>query len=129
MKVSTMRSVDKWIGIPVCFVISPFRWLSDVLRSAKRNKPDLKRTLFIELSEMGSAIIVDPAMRKLQKEAEGEIYFAIFKKNYKSLEILQTVPAKNIFKMNADNFWRIGTGYIQVHGLVQKEKNFNSYRS
>ncbi|MEO6490012.1 MAG: hypothetical protein ABIO04_08750, partial [Ferruginibacter sp.] len=104
MKVSTMRSIDKWAGIPVCFIISPFRWLFDLLRSAKKNKPDIRRTLFIELSEMGSAIIVDPAMRKLQNEGKAELYFAIFKKNYKSLEILQTVPENNIFKMNADNF-------------------------
>ena len=104
MKVSTMRSIDKWAGIPVCFISSPFRWLSDLVRSAKKNKPDIRRTLFIELSEMGSAIIVDPAMRKLQNEGKAELYFAIFKKNYKSLEILQTVPEDNIFKMNADNF-------------------------
>ncbi|MEP6700123.1 MAG: glycosyltransferase family 9 protein [Bacteroidota bacterium] len=104
MKVSTMRSIDKWAGVPVCFIISPFRWLFDLLRSAKKNKPDIRRTLFIELSEMGSAIIVDPAMRKLQNEGRAELYFAIFKKNYKSLEILQTVPENNIFKMNADNF-------------------------
>ena len=122
MKVSTMRSVDKWMGIPVCFVISPFRWLSDVLRSAKRKKPDLKRTLFIELSEMGSAIIVDPAMRKLRREAEGEIYFAIFKKNYKSLEILQTVPSANIFKMNADNFWSLAADIFRFMAWCRKKK-------
>ena len=104
MKVSTMRSIDKWAGIPVCFIISPFRWLSDLFRPAKKNKPDISRTLFIELSEMGSAVIVDPAMRKLKNEGSAELYFAIFKKNYKSLEILKTVPEENVFKMNADNF-------------------------
>ena len=87
MKVSTMRSIDRWVGVPVCFIISPFRWLSDIFARRKKKKPGLGRVLFIELSEMGSAIIVDPAMRKLQREGKGEIYFAIFKKNYKSLEI------------------------------------------
>ncbi|MBK7561205.1 MAG: glycosyltransferase family 9 protein [Chitinophagaceae bacterium] len=104
MRVSTMRSIDQWVGIPACFIISPFRWLSDLLRSAKKTKPDTRRTLFIELSEMGSAVIVDPAMRKLQTEGKAELYFAIFKKNYKSLGILQTVPESHVFKMNADNF-------------------------
>ena len=107
MKVSTMRSIDRWVGIPICFIVSPFRWLSDVVRSAKRKKPNLSRTLFIELSEMGSAIIVDPAMRKLREEGKGELYFAIFKKNYKSLEILQTIPEENVFKMNAESFWTL----------------------
>lgn len=122
MKVSTMRSIDKWVGIPVCFVISPFRWLSDTIRSAKKTKPNLSRTLFIELSEMGSAIIVDPAMRKLQKEGKAEIYFAIFKKNYKSLEILQTVPEDHVFKMNADNFWGLVMDIFRFMSWCRKKK-------
>lgn len=104
MKVSTMRSIDRWVGIPICFAVSPFRWLADRIRGARKTAPDTRRTLFIELSEMGSAVIVDPAMRKLHLEGKAEIYFAIFKKNYKSLEILKTVNEENVFKMNADNF-------------------------
>ncbi len=122
MKVSTMRSIDKWVGIPVCFLISPFRWLSDVLRSAKKNKPDISRTLFIELSEMGSAVIVDPAMRKLKSEGNAELYFAIFKKNYKSLEILKTVPEENVFKMNADNFGSLVIDIFRFMAWCRKKK-------
>src|SRR4026208_2169586 len=103
MNVNTMRIVDRWVGVPIGFVLSPFSWLIDLLRSARNKKPNLRRTLFLELSEMGSAIIADPAMRKLKKESNAEIYFAIFKKNYKSLEILNTIPSENIFKMDADN--------------------------
>jgi hypothetical protein len=57
MNVNTMRKVDQWVGIPLCFIISPFCWLSDMLRSAKTQMPDTKKTLFVELSEMGSALI------------------------------------------------------------------------
>src|SRR5258706_2675908 len=122
MKVSTMRSIDKWVGIPVCFIISPFRWISDTIRSARKSKAGLGRSLFIELSEMGSAIIVDPAMRKLLREGKGEIYFAIFKKNYKSLEILQTVPESNVFKMNADNFWKLSVDIFRFMAWCRKKK-------
>lgn len=104
MTVNSMRIIDRWVGVPLCFLISPFCWLSDLIRGARRKNPDTRRTLFIELSEMGSAIIADPAIRKLGLEAGAELYFVIFKKNYKSLEILKTIPEKNVFKMNADNF-------------------------
>src|SRR5262245_40914144 len=122
MKVSTMRSIDRWVGIPVCFILSPFCWLSDTLRWARKTKPDLSRTLFIELSEMGSAVIVDPAMRKLQREGKGELYFAIFKKNYKSLAILQTVPESHVFKMNADNFWSLTKEIFRFMGWCRRNK-------
>ena len=117
-----MRSIDRWVGVPVCFIISPFRWLSDILRSAKKRKPNVSRTLFLELSEMGSAIIVDPAMRKLQQEGKAELYFAIFKKNYKSLEILQTIPESNVFKMNADNFWSLVADIFRFMAWCRKKK-------
>lgn len=102
-----MRIIDKWVGVPICFFVSPFCWFSDLLRGARRKKPDTRRTLFIELSEMGSAIIADPAMRKLRMQADAELYFVIFSKNYKSLEILKTIPEDHVFKMNADNFFSL----------------------
>ncbi|HUR65878.1 MAG TPA: glycosyltransferase family 9 protein [Chitinophagaceae bacterium] len=122
MTVNTMRIIDKWIGIPLCFIASPFCWLSDLLRSAKRKKPDLRRTLFIELSEMGSAIIADPAMRKLQREGKAELFFVIFNKNYKSLEILNTVSAENIFKMNANNFFSLAGEVFRFLAWCRRKK-------
>lgn len=93
--------------MPLCLLVSPICWLSDLLRSARKKAPDTSRTLFIELSEMGSALIADPAMRKLGLEGSAELFFVIFGKNYKSLEILKTIPEKNVFKMNADNFFSL----------------------
>ncbi|HSU27827.1 MAG TPA: glycosyltransferase family 9 protein, partial [Chitinophagaceae bacterium] len=89
---------------------------------AKRRKPHLKRTLFIELSEMGSAILVDPAMRKLQHDGKAELYFAIFKKNYKSLAILQTVPDDHIFKMNANNFFSLTGDVFRFMAWCRRKK-------
>ncbi|MEO7924183.1 MAG: glycosyltransferase family 9 protein [Chitinophagaceae bacterium] len=122
MKVNTMRFIDRWVGIPVCTVISPIRWVSDLLRGGKTKKPDTRRTLFIELSEMGSAVIVDPAMRKLHNEGKAELFFAIFKKNYKSLEILKTVPEANVFKMNADNFGSLVLEIFRFMSWCRKKK-------
>jgi ADP-heptose:LPS heptosyltransferase len=122
MKVNTMRLIDRWVGIPVCAVISPIRWLSDRVRGARSKKPDTRRTLFIELSEMGSAVIVDPAMRKLQHEGKAELYFAIFSKNYKSLEILKTVPEANVFKMKADNFGSLLVDIFRFMAWCRKKK-------
>ena len=117
-----MRAIDRWVGVPACFIISPFRWLADLFRSAKKRPADTRRTLFIELSEMGSAVIVDPAMRKLQQEGKAELYFAIFSKNYKSLEILKTVPEANVFKMNADNFGSLFLDIFRFMAWCRKKK-------
>ncbi|MFM8911564.1 MAG: glycosyltransferase family 9 protein, partial [Flammeovirgaceae bacterium] len=112
MTADTMRKVDQNVGVVLCFLIAPFVWIFDLFRSSK-GKNNVSRTLFIELSEMGSSIIVDPAMRKLQKEGGAELYFAIFTKNYKSLVLLNTIPDKNIFKMNSDNLFQLAGEVIR----------------
>jgi len=117
-----MRKVDRWVGVPLCFLLSPFSWLSDIIRGARRKKPDLKRTLFIELSEMGSAIIADPAMRKLRKEGNAELFFVIFSKNAKSLEILNTVPQSNIFKMRSDTLFGLAADVFRFMAWCRRKK-------
>jgi len=67
--------------------------------------PDLaqpKKLLFIELSEMGSAILVDPAMRNAQSRG-AEIFFLIFKSNRASLTLLNTVKPENIFTIDSSS--------------------------
>lgn len=116
-----MRSVDRKAGIPLCFF---FSCINSVIKlfSPKNKKPDVSRTLFIELSEMGSAIIVDPAMRKLRREGNAELFFAIFKKNYKSLEILNTIPSENIFLMNAGSFFSLTADVFRFMSWCRKKK-------
>ncbi|MBK6826956.1 MAG: glycosyltransferase family 9 protein [Chitinophagaceae bacterium] len=122
MTVNTMRIIDRWVGIPLCFLISPFCWLADLLRGARKKTPDTSRTLFIELSEMGSALIADPAMRKLRLEASADIYFVIFKKNYKSLDILKTIPEDHVFKMKADHFFGLIADVFRFLVWCRKKK-------
>jgi ADP-heptose:LPS heptosyltransferase len=122
MTVDTMRKIDQWVGVPICFVLSPFSWLIDLIRSARNTKPDISCTLFIELSEMGSAIIADPAMRKLKQQGNAELFFVIFKKNYKSLEILRTIPEENVFKMDADNLFVLTKDIFRFMGWCRKKK-------
>ncbi len=103
MKVDTMRQIDYYIGVPLCFLGSIFQRLVRLLIKNDMKPP--KNILFIELSEMGSAILVDPAMRKLKKETGAELYFAIFKKNKPSLDLLGTIPNENIYIIREHNLF------------------------
>jgi ADP-heptose:LPS heptosyltransferase len=100
MKVDTMRSIDHLAGVPLCFLVTVFTRLLSVFSFKKSTA--VKNVLLIELSEMGSAILVDPAMRKLQKKG-AMLYFVIFKKNAPSLHLLGTVAKENIFTIREDS--------------------------
>lgn len=122
MNVDLMRKIDRRVGVPLCYLMSVIIWISIKIRFLKKTNPDLSRALFIELSEMGSAIIVDPAMRQLREKGGTELFFAIFEDNYKSLEILQTVPEENVFKMRSSGLFVLAVDVIKFMIWCRRKK-------
>jgi ADP-heptose:LPS heptosyltransferase len=94
-----MRKIDRYVGIPLTFAAT---WLYRLWRLflGRQAKIRPKKILFIELSEMGSTILADPAMRKARDHFDAELYFVIFRKNKASLTLLGTVPEERIFALN-----------------------------
>ncbi len=101
MNVAAMRFVDYWVGVPLTVATTVFVRLWDQFR-ASLNPGDRQRVLFIELTEMGSAVLADPAMKKTA--SQHDIYFVIFKRNVVSLGLLSTVPRDNVFTIRDDSF-------------------------
>lgn len=110
MNVDTMRRIDHHAGIPLCFVVSGLLRLWRLLLPRRPVAP--RRVLFIELSEMGSTILADPAMRRLRDRHGAELFFVIFAGNVASLRLLDTVPPDNVFTIRAS-----GLGPLMVDTL------------
>lgn len=103
ISVNTMRAIDHWVGVPLCAVVSPIVALIDGIKNVfNRGSDTPRKLLFIELSEMGSAILVDPAMRNAQARG-AELFFLIFKSNRASLTLLNTVKPENIFTIDSSS--------------------------
>jgi len=114
IRVDTMRRIDHLIGVPLCAILTPLVFLCDLIRSlwTSPHKPP-KRVLFIELSEMGSAILVDPAMRETIRRG-ASIYFLIFKSNQASLNLLQTVPKAHILTIDSSGLLPLFLSTLKV---------------
>ena len=103
ISVNTMRAIDHWVGVPLCAIVSPLVAAVDGIKNIfSRDHATPKKLLFIELSEMGSAILVDPAMRNA-KARGAELFFLIFKSNRASLTLLNTVKPENIFTIDSSS--------------------------
>ena len=101
MNIDTMRRIDRWAGVPLTFALTLLARLVEPMRSRQLvARP--QRVLCIELSEMGSTILADPALRKLRDRTGCELYFVIFRKNRPSLDLLATIPAANVFTLRED---------------------------
>ncbi|MEI6209719.1 MAG: glycosyltransferase family 9 protein [Desulfuromonadales bacterium] len=113
MNIELVRKLDYYIGVPLCFLGTMLKYLGRMFGSG-RHPERPANVLFIELSEMGSVILADPAMMKLKHSANASIYFAIFRKNRASLEFLNTVPPGNIFLMGDTGLLAVAMGAIRL---------------
>ena len=97
MKLSFMRLVDYWIGIPICLL---FSFLAAIKRGVGFGRIDdsfkPKKLLFIELSEMGSTVLAYGAMHRAREQFDAELHFLIFEENKESIELLGIIPDENL---------------------------------
>ena len=94
MNVDLMRKVDHHVGIPLTFIGTLIIKVIEFFTRPKKTSP--KNILFVELSEMGSTIIADPAMKRAKKQFNANLFFVIFSKNKPSLDLLNTIPQENL---------------------------------
>ena len=116
MKLQTMRAVDYWIGVPLCF-------LGTVLirmLGARKGPEKPRRVLFIELSEMGSTVIANPALEKAKRDLGAEIFFLIFERNVDCLRLLPTVPESNIVTIRETSLWALAIDTLRFLSWVRK---------
>jgi ADP-heptose:LPS heptosyltransferase len=113
-----MRAIDYWVGIPLCFLGT---FLVRMMGAPKGpEKP--RRILFIELSEMGSTVIANPALEKAKRELDAEIFFLIFERNVDCLRLLPTVPESNIVTIRETSVSALVMDTLRFLRWVRKAK-------
>jgi ADP-heptose:LPS heptosyltransferase len=100
-----MRNIDYFVGIPLCFFVSI---LQRILNLRHKTQPDPpQKVLFIELSEMGSTILAEPAMQKLKTASGAELYFLIFDSCKESLQLVNTIPPHHVCVIRDRTFFTL----------------------
>ena len=99
-----MQRIDYWVGVPLCAV---FALVDRIVRPFRRKKAaeKPKKILFIELSEMGSAILAYSALKRAEEDFQAKVYFMIFRRNRESLDLLRFVPPEQVFEIEDSGFW------------------------
>jgi ADP-heptose:LPS heptosyltransferase len=110
MHIDRMRQIDYWIGMPLTWIASTIYRIKKRL-TVPVPLPDAaaaKKVLFIELSEMGSTVLADSALRRAgDLYPEAELYFLIFAKNRASLDIMGTIPRERHLVIRNDGLFQL----------------------
>src|SRR5215471_637398 len=99
---STMRQVDKWVGVPVCVALTAVRRLLGFLGRDTSEKPP-QRILFVKLVEQGSNVLACSAIRKACELVGREnVYFLVFEENRFILDAMELIPSTNVIDIRTD---------------------------
>ena len=117
MKKDILQSLDYWVGIPLCAVATLARRTLRLFSSRPvGTRPGrISKLLIIELSEMGSVILLSPAMLELQRrDPDIQIYFLTFAKNRSSVQSIGLVPDDHVLCIKTDSFVSMVTSALKT---------------
>jgi ADP-heptose:LPS heptosyltransferase len=97
MNINFQRAVDRYVGVPICALLS-------LVNFVLPNEPDgmpPKNILIILLSEMGSLVLAHPMFLRLKQQyPDAEIHVLMFAKNREVLDLLSVVPHEHVLTLN-----------------------------
>ena len=94
MKISTMRRIDRWLGKPLCFVLTVIHKCRNLLPFPQKSQPQkVKRILFVKLAEQGATVLADAAIRSAVEMVRKEnVYFLVFEQNRFIPDVMNIIP-------------------------------------
>ena len=95
MTVAKMRWLDRWLGTPVCFLLTLWRKVFGWRDPGTGYKP--RRILFVKLAEQGSTVLAQGALKSaISRVGRENVFFLLFAENRPILDILDLIPKENV---------------------------------
>jgi len=115
MDVEHIRKIDKWLGIPMCAVLTILYKIRTLFKPSLKKPVHPKNILFVELSEMGSAILAYSVLQKTKELfSDSNIYFLIFEENKESVYITEAIPRENVLTIDCSSFSHFVSSTLSV---------------
>ncbi|HEY7700111.1 MAG TPA: glycosyltransferase family 9 protein, partial [Vicinamibacteria bacterium] len=117
MRVRFQRRVDRFVGAPLCRLLSmlPRAW------DEAKDAPPPRKILVILLSEMGSLVLAQPMFARLRKTyPEASLHALVFRKNKEVLDLLDVIPEGNIWTLRDDSLSHLMADALASIGALRR---------
>ncbi|MEI7782078.1 MAG: hypothetical protein WCJ18_09170, partial [Planctomycetota bacterium] len=110
MKASTIRFVDRWLGVPACAVLTLWRRMFD----RRPATGPVKRILFLKLVEQGATVLAYPALRTAVERVGAEnVFFMVLEENRPILDMLEIVRPENVISVPTGGLFKTVAGLLR----------------
>jgi len=117
MDINFQRKIDRFVGVPVCALLS----LVERLRRKRPANAPPERILVLLLSEMGSLVLARPMFSYLKRRyPHASIHVMVFAKNREVLDLLAVVPETDVLTLNDRD---IGAFASDILGILRRMRS------
>ena len=111
MNIKLYRFVDRFVGVPICGVLSGF----SRLRPKPQETIPPRSILIILLSEMGTMVLATSMFERLkQKYPDASLHLLLFARNREAAELLRVVPAVNVLSLDDRSLFSLARTTLNV---------------
>jgi ADP-heptose:LPS heptosyltransferase len=117
--ISTLQHTDRWIGIPLCALLTFVRRIFAWRHRPKTQQPS--RLLFVKFAEQGSTVLAYPAIRRaIEMVGREHVYFIVFEDNRFILDAMEIIPEENVIAIPTANPFALATGAMRAIRQARK---------
>lgn len=121
MKVESMRHLDRWVGMPLCALLTGVRRLEDLFRKPADSRP--RRLLIVKLVEQGATVIAEPSLRRaVEIVGRDNVFVAVFAQNREILDVLDIIPAENVIALRSSKLIWVAIDAWRAIWRMRREK-------
>ncbi|MFM8284634.1 MAG: hypothetical protein ACKOCW_13870 [Planctomycetaceae bacterium] len=119
MNASTVRFVDRWLGVPACAMLTVWRRLFD----RRRATAPVRRILFLKLVEQGATVLAGPSLRAaVERVGYDNVFFMVLEENRPILDMLGIVKPANVISIPKGGVVTTLRGMIAALLRARREK-------
>jgi ADP-heptose:LPS heptosyltransferase len=117
-----MRRVDRWLGAPMCGVLTIARTFGKLFSRKAVDDPP-KRIAVVKLAEQGATVLAYPALlQAAEAVGHSNLFFVVFAENRFILDLLGVVPADNVIAIRTDGLWRVVGDTMRAVVRMRRER-------
>jgi ADP-heptose:LPS heptosyltransferase len=110
--ISTLQHTDRWIGSPICFVLTLVR---RVFRRRATGLPRPTRIALLKFAEQGSTVLAYPAIRRASTMVgRDNLYMVVFEDNRFIVDALEVIPPENVVTISTRNPLVLAAGTLRA---------------
>ena len=111
--ISTLQHTDRWLGIPLCAILTFFRKVLDRGKPTGPRQP--RRILFVKFAEQGSTVLAYPAIRHAtEMVGRDNVYFVVFEDNRLILDVMEIIPEENVITIPISSPLALAAGAVRA---------------